>query len=113
MLPKKISHGPLHYPVSPEYHHWMFQYQNYTYGLLVSCSEALGLFHIEKVWIVSRSSTISQSAMREIRNDLSRMGLGSRKFSSVSHENCNENDLREHNQKGSLTVYKFSNFNLK
>ncbi|XP_074603918.1 uncharacterized protein LOC141857325 [Brevipalpus obovatus] len=84
---------------SPEYHHWMFQYQNYTYGLLVSCSEAMGLFHIEKVWIVSRSSTIDQSAMNEIHDDLSRMGLGSRKFSQVSHENCNESDPREDGEK--------------
>nr|XP_033494020.1 gamma-glutamyl hydrolase-like [Epinephelus lanceolatus] len=59
----------------PDDPYWVLSTDYETYSLVYSCSEYLGLFHIDFAWILSRTRVLTEVVIGQLHNELASAGV--------------------------------------
>ncbi|KAK7878235.1 hypothetical protein WMY93_031144 [Mugilogobius chulae] len=59
-----------------------------SYSLVYSCSDYLGLFHIDFAWILSRTRQLNSATVSQLRDKLTAMGVDVKRLSVTDQTDC-------------------------
>lgn len=59
-----------------------------SFSLVYSCSDYLGLFHVDFAWILSRSRDLSNSTVSDLQDTLTQMGIDIKRLSITDQTDC-------------------------
>nr|AYV89199.1 apolipo D [Tetranychus evansi] len=73
---------------SPEAPYWIADTDYNNYAVVVSCSDVLGVFRVDSIWILSRTRDLPQSTLDALHSYIDQLGLRSSALSRVDQTNC-------------------------
>uniref|UniRef100_A0A8C6THC6 Apolipoprotein D n=1 Tax=Neogobius melanostomus TaxID=47308 RepID=A0A8C6THC6_9GOBI len=59
-----------------------------SYSLVYSCSDYLGLFHVDFAWILSRTRELDGATIGQLRNELTAIGVDTDRLSITAQTGC-------------------------